>query len=112
LLEEKEKDLNQKNNALKELKKLLLQLDIVTDEINQESSILKHEKEVNDLLILYEGKRTLKTKLDSLQTILNDLAEISEDAIIEETKLKNNEIRFIKEMGDVCRLCGSKLKQK
>jgi DNA repair protein SbcC/Rad50 len=76
-LEELENKRNLVSNAKKRLASVVVKIDAVDDEINEESKLLKFEKDVDRILGRVEKKRNLNDRILTLDSLMTDIENIN-----------------------------------
>jgi len=95
-----------KMQEVQKLKDLVYEIEDTQKVIESWSTTTEMEREVSELIILYQKRRKLKTDLDNLNILYNNVEDTHMEYDTQMTKLKAMEKTFHNEFPDICPLCG------
>lgn len=111
ILEQLETQLINKCNSYNKLKELIETIKYNEKEIEKESSILEIEKDINHILNLIDKRDKKNIEIESLEDLIDNITNSVEQQTKLETKTNKLQKEFSELMGDVCILCGQKIKK-
>lgn len=111
LLEQLETQLINKSNLYSKLEELIENIKNTEKEIEQKSSILEMEKDINAILDLIDKRNEKDIEIESLENLIDDVVDSRELQTKSETKINKLQKEFNELMGNICILCGQKIKK-
>lgn len=100
---------NEKDMQAEKLNKLIIQIKEVQSNLINQNSVLLVEKPVNDLLLLYKEKEIAVNERKGLFKALESIKGVQALLNVTRVNYASLHLRFEKEMGSVCILCGQNI---